>query len=232
MLQIKTVIISKVFIGSQDVARELVNNGYIVYIRSKNDDLFTFLKIDSENVECTFNSSNEEFVRQPKQTLLESYFSCIVDSGCSSEECIIVDNNLDDIQIAKMTGCKICNGCLHTDIIKTIIYYENENSGVVKRTMFRKRINIVIPMMGSGLRLHGQGTEKAYVDIMGKPMISWVIQNLKIDANYIFIIRSDSDNDTGIDKLLLSLVPKCKIVRCEYKTEGQIGLRNERGGGG
>ena len=239
MLQIKTVIISKIFISSQEekevVARELVNNGYKVYMYL-NQDLFTFSKFDSENV--------SGFIIEPKQTLLESYFSCIVDSGCSSEECIIVDDNVDNIQIAKMTGCKICFNGLHPtendpedlnalDIIKTIIYYQNENSGIVKRTMFRKRINIIIPMMGSGLRLHSKmnkDTQKAYVDIMGKPMISWVIQNLKIDANYIFIIRSDSDtlpsNDTvgrGIDKLLLSLVPKCTIVRCEHKTEGQIG---------
>ena len=228
MLQIKTVIISKIFISSQEekevVARELVNNGYKVYMYF-NQDLFTFSKFDSENV--------SGFIIEPKQTLLESYFSCIVDSGCSSEECIIVDDNVDNIQIAKMTGCKICfNGSHPTendpenlnalDIIKTIIYYQNENSGIVKRTMFRKRINIIIPMMGSGLRLHSKmnkDTQKAYMDIMGKPMISWVIQNLKIDANYIFIIRSDSN----IDKLLLSLVPKCTIVRCEHKTEGQIG---------
>jgi dTDP-glucose pyrophosphorylase len=224
MLQIKTVIISKVFIGYQDVAKELIKNGYDVYLINGepiDDESFTFSKIDSDNIVC-------------KLTLLELYFSCIVDSGCSSEECIIVDNKQDNIQIAKKTGCKICfiDGTLPSasDIIRTIIYYQNENSGIVKRTMFKKGINIVIPMMGSGLRLRQQGgIEKAYLDIMGKPMISWVIQNLKIDATYIFIIRSDSDtlpsNDTvgrGIDKLLLSLVPKCKIVRCEHKTGGQI----------
>lgn len=219
MLEIKTVIISKVFEGSQEAAKELINSGYNVYlINVQPTESFTFSKIDSDNIVC-------------KQTLLESYFSCIVDSGCSSEECIIVDNKQDNIQIAKKTGCKICflpsNTASNTDaldIIRTIIYYQNENSGIVKRTMFRKGINIVIPMMGSGLRLHQQGTllqqgtEKTCMDIMGKPMISWVIQNLKIDATYIFIIRSDSD----IDKLLLSLVPKCKIVRCEHKTGGQI----------
>lgn len=225
MLEIKTVIISKVFEGSQEAAKELINNGYNVYLlnvlSSLDSESFTFSKIDSDNIVCN-------------QTLLESYFSCIVDSGCSSEECIIVDNKQDNIQIAKKTGCKICflpsntpyvrKGTDALDIIRTIIYYQNENSGIVKRTMFRKGINIVIPMMGSGLRLHQQGTllqqgtEKTCMDIMGKPMISWVIQNLKIDANYIFIIRSDSD----IDKLLLSLVPKCKIVRCEHKTGGQI----------
>lgn len=223
MLQIKTVIISKVFIGSQEAAKELINNGYNVYLINGepiDSESFTFSKIDSGNIVC-------------KPTLLESYFSCIVDSGCSSEECIIVDNNQDNIQIAKKTGCKICfiDDTLSSalDIIRTIIYYQNENSGIVKRTMFRKGINIVIPMMGSGLRLHQQGallqqgTEKTYLDIMGKPMISWVIQNLKIDANYIFIIRSDSDTvGRGIDKLLLSLVPNCKIVRCEHKTGGQI----------
>lgn len=220
MLEIKTVIISKVFEGSQEAAKELINNGYNVYlINDQPTESFTFSKIDSYNIVC-------------KQTLLESYFSCIVDSGCSSEECIIVDNKQDNIQIAKKTGCKICflpspyvTDALDTEsIIRTIIYYQNENCGIVKRTMFRKGINIVIPMMGSGLRLHQQGTllqqgtEKTCMDIMGKPMISWVIQNLKIDATYIFIIRSDSD----IDKLLLSLVPKCKIVRCEHKTGGQI----------
>lgn len=229
MLEIKTVIISKVFEGSHEAAKELINNGYNVYlINDQPTESFTFSKIDSDNIVC-------------KQTLLESYFSCIVDSGCSSEECIIVDNKHDNIQIAKKTGCKICflpsnTDALDTasntdalDIIRTIIYYQNENSGIVKRTMFRKGINIVIPMMGSGLRLHQQGTllqqgtektcmEKTCMEIMGKPMISWVIQNLKIDATYIFIIRSDSD----IDKLLLSLVPKCKIVRCEHKTGGQI----------
>lgn len=222
MLEIKTVIISKVFEGSQEAAKELINNGYNVYlINDQPTESFTFSKIDSDNIVC-------------KPTLLESYFSCIVDSECSSEECIIVDNKQDNIQIAKKTGCKICflssntpyvrKGTDALDIIRTIIYYQNENSGIVKRTMFRKGINIVIPMMGSGLRLHQQGTllqqgtEKTCMDIMGKPMISWVIQNLKIDATYIFIIRSDSD----IDKLLLSLVPKCKIVRCEHKTGGQI----------
>lgn len=219
MLQIKTVIINKIFIGFQDVARELINNGYKVYIRTENGDLFTFSKFDSKNDECILCKI------EPKPTLLESYFSCIVDSGCSSEECIIVDDNIDNIKDAKITGCKICfiDSINALDIIKTIIYYQNENSGIVKRTMFRKRINIVIPMMGSGLRLQTtdlhQGIEKAYMDIIGKPMISWVIQNFKIDATYIFIIRSDSN----IDKLLLSLVPKCKIVRCEHKTEGQIG---------
>jgi dTDP-glucose pyrophosphorylase len=219
MLEIKTVIISKVFEGSQEAAKELINNGYNVYLinvlSSLDSESFTFSKIDSESIFCN-------------QTLLESYFSCIVDSGCSSEECIIVDNKHDNIQIAKRTGCKICflpsntvrKGTDSLDIIRTIIYYQNENSGIVKRTMFRKGINIVIPMMGSGLRLNGKGMEKTCMEktCMGKPMISWVIQNLKIDANYIFIIRSDSD----IDKLLLSLVPKCKIVRCEHKTGGQI----------
>lgn len=222
MLKIKTVIISKIFKGSQEaakLAKELINNGYDVYLINSepiDSESFTFFKIDSNNIIC-------------KETLLESYFSCIVDSGCFSEECIIVDNKQDNIQIAKKTGCKICfidsilqssemdAPALALNIIKTINYYQNENSGIVKRTMFRKGINIVIPMMGSGLRLHQQ-QQKAYMDIMGKPMISWVIQNLKIDATYIFIIRSDSD----IDKLLLSLVPKCKIIRCEHKTGGQI----------
>lgn len=239
MLQIKTVIINKCLQEVYDIVVELYNKGYNVYtvenILPPNEG--TFVKFKG----CIRVCQIEKVLPIKQMTLLESYFSCIVDTGCSSEECMIVDDNVDNIQIAKKTGCKICfidkdfnKGTLSSasDILRTINYYQNENSGIVKRTMFKKGINIVIPMMGSGLRLHtgtlpsnegtlpsNEGTEKVYLDIMGKPMISWVIQNLKIDATYIFIIRSDSN----IDKLLLSLVPKCKIVRCEHKTEGQIG---------
>jgi dTDP-glucose pyrophosphorylase len=233
MLRIKTIIIHKSLREVYDIVIRLYSNGYNVYTWDKGKD--TFIKFKGGIRVCKI----ERDLSTKKMTLLESYFSCIVDSRCSSEECMIVDDNDDNIRIAKMTGCKIyfiddtlpsndIKGTLPSNdikgIIDTIIYYQNENSGIVKRTMFKKRINIVIPMMGSGLRLNqgmanGLNKEKAYVDIMGKPMISWVIQNLKIDANFIFIVKFDSD----IDKLLSSLVPECKIIKCENKTEGQIG---------
>lgn len=199
MLQIKIIILNKAI----DLAEELYHNGYIVYTLNQTQ----FLKYGTET-----------------ETEIKNEISCIIDSGYSPEECLLVDDNTTRIGMAKMTGCKIC--LLRSDceeppmscILKTIMYYQNENCGVVKRTMFKKRVNIVIPMMGIGLRLHNN-IEKGYTDIMGKPMISWVIQNLQIDATYIFIVKFDSD----IDKLLVSLVPGCKIIKCDHKTEGQIG---------
>lgn len=217
MLQIKVVVINKNLKDVYDTVIELFNSGYIVYTISNN----TLYKFKNGIKACSITSIND-VDSNIKTSLLDLYFKCIAESGCSVSECIIVDDNFEDLKIARMTGCNICLEDMKSinalSIIKSIIYYQDENRGILKPTMFQKRINIVIPMMGVGLRLHSN-TEKGYVDIMDKPMISWVIQNLKIDANYVFIINNTSD----IDKLLLSLVPGCKIVRCKHKTEGQIG---------
>ena len=216
MLQIKVVIINKKLKDVYDTVIELFNSGYIVYTISDN----TEYKFINGVKLCKINPDSKI-----KKSLVDLYFKCIVESRCSVSECIIVDDNFEDLKIARMTGCNICfvedtQNINALTIIKSIIYYQDENRGILKPTMFQKRINIVIPMMGAGLRLHIDNVkEMGYIDIMDKPMISWVIQNLKIDANYVFIINNTSD----IDKLLISLVPGCKIVRCEHKTEGQVG---------
>lgn len=238
MLKIQTIIINKKLTDLADTVVELFNMGYTVYTTElcslTKDELQSFYlhKFNNGIKTCKINP-----VSKTKMTLQELYFKCIIESKCSPNECIIVDNDFEYLKIAKKTGCNICfsNEINMLNILKSIIYYQNENCGILKKTMFEKRINIVIPMMGKGLRLNNsenrldwQGKEpiddkvldKALIDVMGKPMISWVIQNLKIDANYIFIIPNTFSN---LDKLLISMVPECKIIKCDRKTEGQVG---------
>lgn len=55
-------------------------------------------------------------------------------------------------------------------------------------------INIVIPMAGAGSRFVNAGykTPKPFIDVLGKPMIVRVLENLSYqDARYILIIRKD-----------------------------------------
>jgi UDP-N-acetylglucosamine diphosphorylase / glucose-1-phosphate thymidylyltransferase / UDP-N-acetylgalactosamine diphosphorylase / glucosamine-1-phosphate N-acetyltransferase / galactosamine-1-phosphate N-acetyltransferase len=58
-------------------------------------------------------------------------------------------------------------------------------------------INIVIPMAGLGKRFADAGYQKPkpFIDVLGKPMIEHVLENLKIpNANYIIIGRSEHLN--------------------------------------
>jgi len=55
-------------------------------------------------------------------------------------------------------------------------------------------INIVIPMAGEGSRFKKAGyiKPKPFIDVLGKPMIVRVLENLKFeDANYILIARKE-----------------------------------------
>jgi UDP-N-acetylglucosamine diphosphorylase / glucose-1-phosphate thymidylyltransferase / UDP-N-acetylgalactosamine diphosphorylase / glucosamine-1-phosphate N-acetyltransferase / galactosamine-1-phosphate N-acetyltransferase len=67
-------------------------------------------------------------------------------------------------------------------------------------------INIVVPMAGAGSRFINAGYKKPkpFIDILGKPMIKRVLENLNYeDANYIFILRQEhtKDNQEVLDDI-------------------------------
>ena len=56
-------------------------------------------------------------------------------------------------------------------------------------------INIVIPMAGLGSRFSDAGYEKPkpFIDVLGKPMIERVMDNLNIkDSNFILLVRKST----------------------------------------
>ena len=56
-----------------------------------------------------------------------------------------------------------------------------------------EKMNILVPMAGGGSRFASAGYTfpKPLVEINGKPMIQTVVENLNIEANYIFIVQND-----------------------------------------
>ena len=52
-------------------------------------------------------------------------------------------------------------------------------------------MNVVIPMAGNGSRFQQAGFTfpKPLIEVRGKPMIQVVIENLAVDANFIFIVQ-------------------------------------------
>ena len=51
-------------------------------------------------------------------------------------------------------------------------------------------------------------------------MIQVVIENLNIEANYIFIVLKDHIEKYNIDQMLKLIKPNCKIVVTDGITEG------------
>lgn len=80
-------------------------------------------------------------------------------------------------------------------------------------------MTVVIPMAGNGSRFAKAGYKdpKPLIPVFGKPMIRWVIDNIGLDAHYVFIIRKDFEQDA---EFLKTIVPRCTIIVLDKVTDG------------
>lgn len=85
-----------------------------------------------------------------------------------------------------------------------------------------KHVNIVIPMAGNGSRFASVGYKdpKPFIPVFGKPMISWVVENLGIQATYTFIIRKEFEETYAARDYLEKIQPGCRVVSIDKVTEG------------
>ena len=84
------------------------------------------------------------------------------------------------------------------------------------------KLNVLIPMAGAGSRFQQAGYTfpKPLIDVKGKPMIQIVVDNLNMDANYIFVVQKEHRAKYNLDTLLNLIAPNCKIVEVDGMTEG------------
>jgi dTDP-glucose pyrophosphorylase len=85
-----------------------------------------------------------------------------------------------------------------------------------------EKLNVLIPMAGAGSRFEQAGYTfpKPLIEIKGKPMIQIVVENLNIEANYIFIVRKEHRKKYNLDSFLNLISPNCKIVEVDQITDG------------
>lgn len=85
-----------------------------------------------------------------------------------------------------------------------------------------KKLNVLIPMAGAGSRFAQAGYTfpKPLIEVRGKPMIQTVVENLNIEANYIFICQKEHYDKYNLKYLLNLIAPNCKIVLVDGMTEG------------
>lgn len=87
-------------------------------------------------------------------------------------------------------------------------------------------LNIVVPMAGKGSRFANEGfvLPKPLIDVRGKPMIEWVIKNIKprIAHKFIFIVQKEHCEKYQIDRVLLEVEPAAEVVVIDSVTEGAL----------
>ncbi len=85
-----------------------------------------------------------------------------------------------------------------------------------------KKLNVLIPMAGAGSRFAAAGYTfpKPLIEVNGKPMIQTVVENLNMDAHFIFIVQKEHYEKYNLKYMLQLIAPGCDIVQIDGMTEG------------
>ena len=156
----------------------------------------------------------------------EMYWKAISMMSCLPEETLIVEDSPYGLLAASRSKSHILRVANPKEVTYTNILHkltEIENGYVMKSPAWKdEKLNILIPMAGAGSRFEQAGYTfpKPLIDVKGKPMIQVVVENLNIEANYIYIVQKSHREKYNLDTLLNLITPGCKIVEVEGLTEG------------
>ena len=207
-----------------DMCRELKDRGYILACASNAvRDTVKMSLLQLGLIEYfDFWYSNED-VGKPKPHF-EMYFKCMLKANCKPSETLIIEDSHIGRQAVLDSGAHLLAVENTKDIYLSKVLDAIEEHGEPKRNIpwKSKTMNVLIPMAGAGSRFAEQGYTfpKPLIEVGNKPMIQVVVDNLNIDANYIFIVQKEHYEQYNLETVLNLVKPNCTIVQVEGVTEG------------
>ena len=170
--------------------------------------------------------SNEDVINNKPHP--EVYLKCLVNMGLKPSETLIFEDSHHGVMAAQDSGCLLYTVKNISDInyknIKNKINDFNNDDMKKNRSNFWSdtNLNILIPMAGAGSRFQQAGYifPKPLIEINNKPMIQCVIDSLKLEGNFIFIVQKEHQVKYNINSVLKILKPNCKIIELDNITEG------------
>ena len=203
---------------------KLIDKGIKIAIASNSIRDTIILCLESMDVLdlVEFIISNEEVNKSKPYP--EMYWRCMIHFGVIPQETIIVEDSHIGRKGALDSGA-------HLFPVKDAVDFHNRidelflfsiEGSFHKIKWIDKKMNVIIPMAGAGSRFAQAGYTfpKPLIEINGKPMIQVVVENLNIDAHYIFIVNKEHYEKYNLKQLLNLISPKCDIVLVDKITEG------------
>lgn len=164
---------------------------------------------------------SNESVNNPKP-YPEMYWKVMTKFGVLPSETIIVE----DSHVGRL-GATRSGAHLHAikdsyDLNKEKLMSELNTTHESMNKWSDETLNVLIPMAGAGSRFSSAGYTfpKPLIEVNGKPMIQAVVENLNINANYVYIVQQEHYDKYNLKQLLNLITPNCKIVTVNGLTEG------------
>jgi len=154
----------------------------------------------------------------------EMYWKAMSMMGCLPEETLIVEDSPHGLLAASRSRANVLRVDSPKDlVISKIISKLDETQNTMNIPKWQGgKMNVLIPMAGAGSRFQQAGYTfpKPLIDVKGKPMIQVVVDNLNIEATYIYVVQKEHRVKYNLDTLLNLITPNCKIVEVDGITEG------------
>lgn len=205
----------------KDLFVKLEQDGYMIGVCTnsiRRTALVALSKIDLIE-HCSIILSNEDVKNSKPHP--EIYWKAMSVMSVLPEDTLIVeDSPLGLLSAARSRANYIRVANPYEINIKLI--YDSLKVETMTKKWIDKKLNVLIPMAGAGSRFAEAGYTfpKPLIEVNGKPMIQVVVENLALDANYIFVVQKEHRQKYNLDTMLNLIVPGCTIVETNGVTEG------------
>ena len=153
----------------------------------------------------------------------EMYWKSMSMMGVLPEETLIVEDSPHGLLAASRSRANVLRVNNPTDLTFDKLFVKlNEKKNMSIPKWQGGKMNVLIPMAGAGSRFQQAGYTfpKPLIDVNGKPMIQVVVDNLNIEATFVFVVQKEHREKYNLDTLLNLITPNCKIVEVDGLTEG------------
>ena len=153
----------------------------------------------------------------------EIYWKAMSMIGVLPEETLIVEDSPHGLLSASRSRASVLRVDNPSDVtLEKITMKLQEKKKITVPKWQDNKMNVLIPMAGAGTRFQQAGYTfpKPLIDVEGKPMIQLVVDNLNVDANFIYVVQKEHRKKFNLDTFLNLITPNCKIVEVEGVTEG------------
>lgn len=208
------------------ILSELKKDGYKMCVASNSIKQTIEVALDKLGISDYFDFyiSNQD-VKNAKPNC-EMFLKCFIKFGCSPKECLILEDSPVGKKAALSSGAYLCPIENPDDVTyEKIKSYLNIYNSDRKEKYAGGAMNVVIPMAGKGSRFAQAGYTfpKPLIPINcmnGKPMIQMVVENLNIDAKFIYLVQKEHYEKYHLNTLLNLITPGCEIIQVNEVTEG------------
>lgn len=167
-----------------------------------------------------FYSNDDVTLAKPSS---EIYLKCMICAKVSPKETIIIEDSPIGIKGAENSGAFVIRIKDTREINNNLIDKINSMNKIpINHKWSSNKLNIIVPMAGAGSRFEkaGYSFPKPLIDVNGEPMIKRIVDNLNIEANYIFIVQQKHYDEFNLKYLLNIIAPNCSILTVKDVTEG------------